>query len=232
MLKINTTKVIPLILSVVPTPAKLKEAAQHLGDAARAEWIRLAKAELRSSSRDYIEAIGEPVLKRGGREVHITLEGALPNMIETGWPGGDMRAYLAHVGAPNAKLSKEGFYYNHIPFRHGAPGTGGRNVGKPMNKRVYEVAKSLDPRERLDHRKVVDPAVAKLIRRKISKWHRTGRYQGMVRSGGFMTFRTISEKEPRGWIHPGIRARRLAGKVQKFVGEVAGLLIEDSLKGT
>jgi len=230
MLKFDTSKIVPVILSVVPSASKLRETATTLGAAAQSEWYRLAKSELRSSTKDYIDGIQDPVLKRGGKVVEISLEGPLPNMIEHGWPGGDQRAFLAHMGAKNAKLSKEGFYYNHIPFRHGSPGTGGRNVGKPMNKRVYEVVKNFGAKDRLDHKKMVDPAVAKIIRTKVHRWNSTGRYQGMVQRGGYMTFRTVSEKNPKGWIHPGIRARRLAPKVMNFIAETANALIEDSLK--
>lgn len=231
MLKIDTSDVTRVILGRVPTKTQLRSIAGHLADAARGEWIRLAQQELRSTSRDYIAAIGEPEPKKGGLSFDIKLEGALPNMLEKGWPGGDLRETIAHSGAPRAKLSKEGFWYSHIPFRHGTPGTRGRNVGKPMNKKVYSVAQQLGPRERLDHRKVVDPSVAKIIRRKMAKHHAVGRYQGMQKTGGgYFTFRTISEKVPRGWIHPGIRARRLAGKVQKFTGELAKHLIEDAIK--
>lgn len=231
MLKINASRIVPVILGVVPTRAALNEQARHLGDAARSEWVRLAQQELKSTSRDYIAGIGEPQVKRAGREVHISLEGMMPNMIEHGWPGGNMREFLAHAGAPNAKQGKEGQWYNHIPFRHGSPGTGGRNVGRPMNRKVWAAAKELGAGQRLNHKKMVDTKLAKLITRKIRRWHHSGRYEGLTRTGGgFMTFRTISEKVPRGWVHPGIRARRLANKVQDFVAELAGHLMDEGLR--
>lgn len=231
MLKIDTTDVTRVVLGTVPSKAKLRQIARQLADAARGEWMRLAQEEMRSTSADYIDGLSDPKPLKGGLAYDIKLEGALPNMLEKGWPGGDLRETLAHSGAPRAKLSNEGFWYNTIPFRHGTPGTGGRNVGKPMSKKVYSVASQLKPRERLDHRKVADPAVAKIIRRKMAKHHAVGRYQGMQRTGGgYFTFRTISEKVPRGWIHPGIRARRLAGKVQKFTGELAKHLIDEAIR--
>lgn len=231
MLKINASRIVPVILGTVPTRADLHEQARRLGDAARSEWTRLAQQELKTSTATYVDGIGDPQIKRGGREVHISLEGMMPNMIEHGWPGGNMREFLAHAGAPNAKQGKEGQWYNHIPFRHGTPGTGGRNVGRPMNKKVYEAAKQLSVGGRLNHKKMVDAKLAKLITRKIRRWHHSGRYEGLTNTGGgYMTFRTISEKNPRGWIHPGIRARRLANKVQDFVAEMAGHLLDESLR--
>ena len=50
----------------------------------------------------------------------LTLEGTVPNMVEQGWTGGDLRQWLLH--GPNAKQGKNG-PYNVIPFGHGTPGT-------------------------------------------------------------------------------------------------------------
>jgi len=224
MLKVDTTDVKRVVLRAAPTSAQLKAAAQQLATASRAEWIRLAQEELRSTTRDYIKGIGDPVFSKGGRAFSITLEGALQNMLENGWPGGDMRAFLDK--APRARRAKDGHLYNVIPFRHGSPGTGGRNVGRPMSKKLFDTASQLKPGDRLDHRKVLDPAVAKIIRKKLASHHAVGQYQGMIKSGGYFTFRVISEAVPRGWIHPGIRARRLAGKVQKYLGVLVPHVID------
>lgn len=225
MLKIDTSNVKRVVLSVVPTSSQLRQVASQLATAARAEWIRLAGDELRSSKNDYVRAISEPVFSKKGMAFSISLEGALPNMLEKGWAGGDLRAFLD--GAPRARRSKAGHLYNIIPFRHGSPGSGGRNVGKPMNSKVYDLAKRLGPGERLDSRKIMDPAIAAIVRRKMAKHHTVGRYEGMIKSGGYMTFRVISEANPKGWIHPGIRARRLGGKVQRFVGELMPHVFDD-----
>lgn len=230
MLKVDISDVRRVVVGRVPTSAQLKSIARQLSTAARAEWIRLAQDNLRSSQRDYIKSIGDPVFSKGGKAFTITLQGALPNMVEKGWTGGDLRAFLASSSAPSAKQSKEGHWYNRIPFRHGTPGTGGKNVGPAMPGKVYDAAKKLGPKERLDHRKIMDPATRALVRKKMKKHHAVGKYQGMVRSGGgYFTFRTISEKSPRGWIHPGIRARRLAGQVQKFIGPLAKHLLEEAV---
>lgn len=230
MLRVDISDVRRVVVGRVPTRAQMRDIAQRLSTAARAEWIRLAQNNLRSSQREYIQSIGDPAFTKGGMAFTISLTGALPNMVEKGWTGGDLRAFLASSSAPSAKKSKEGHWYNRIPFRHGTPGTSGKNVGPPMPGKVYKAAKQLGPRERLDHRKIMDPATRALVRQKMRKHHAAGRYQGMQRTGGgFFTFRTISEKSPRGWIHPGIRARRLAGQVQKFLGPLAKHMIEEAV---
>lgn len=91
------------------------------------EWIRLAQTELKSTSADYISGL-TPIMKEG-KELAIYLRGWLPNAIENGLEPYDMKPGLLH--GPHAKMGKNG-PYNTVPFRHGTPGTTGRNVGAPM----------------------------------------------------------------------------------------------------
>jgi len=66
---------------------------------------------------------------------------------------------------------------------------------------------------------------------KLREHHATDIYAGMVRmekvyGGGkpqshYMTFRTISEKVPVGWIRPATEGKHYAESVGKFVGEIA-----------
>jgi hypothetical protein len=44
-----------------------------------------------------------------------------------------------------------------------------------------------------------------------------------------MTFRTISEANPAGWIHPGIQARHLAIQVQTHIQGMAEQVITAAL---
>jgi hypothetical protein len=117
---------------------------RDIADAARAEWIRLAGRELRTSRRDYLNGI-QPVKMKGKGVAVITLLGELPNLIEEGMPQVDLHSTLL---GPNVPVSPPGEYGKHlkidpktmatgyyraIPFRHATPGTQGA-VGQPMGR--------------------------------------------------------------------------------------------------
>ncbi len=103
-------------------------------DAVRGEIVRLAHERLGTSTEDYINGLQPPVYHHppGSRVpsgvstvATIELAGWLPNAVEAGWDGGDMKAAL--LAGRNAKTAQDGTRYNTVPFRHGTPGTGGRN---------------------------------------------------------------------------------------------------------
>ena len=226
MLKIDTSDVQRTVLRTIPTKRQLQTALRRIGSAARGEWVRLAGEQLHSTKRDYVAGISNAKFEKGRKSMVIELNGPMPNMVEHGWSGGDMRVFLATGHAPNAKQAKDGHWYNHIPFRHGSPGTKGRNVGKAMPRSVHRFAKGLGRGQRIEHAAGIDEKTLKVIRKKERGWHASGRFEGMVKSGGYMTFRTISQNNPRGWIHPGIRARHLIPQVQRFVQKIAPAVIE------
>lgn len=122
---------------------------RDIADAARAEWIRLAGKDLRTTRRDYLNGI-QPVQMRGKGTAVITLLGELPNIIEEGMDTLDLHDTLL---GPNVPISEPGNYGKHlkvmkggglgyyraIPFRHATPGTGGA-VGQPMGRLYRESA--------------------------------------------------------------------------------------------
>lgn len=127
-----------------------------LAEMARGEWIRLAQEGLGSTSAEYIAGI-QPVEIRG-HTAAVHLVGELPNDLENGKLPFDMKPGL--LNGPRSKVTKKGTRYNTVPFRHGAPGTTGRNVGDPMPvtgplpgmsakgkniSAVYVLAKELSP---------------------------------------------------------------------------------------
>lgn len=134
MIEVNLDSVIPpsmranehLIAVIIP----------DLVEATRTEIIRLAQEGLTSTYDDYIQGVQEPkyhfpsgrIPESGGVVASIALVGMVPNMIESGWEGGDMKPAL--LAGRNAKQGKEG-PYNVVPFRHGTPGTTGR-AASPM----------------------------------------------------------------------------------------------------
>jgi len=242
IIKVDLSQAKAMILSVLPANSDRARILKGLGAAAVATWKRLALEQLRSSSRDYVAGISAPVYSKD--TVEITLEGRMPNMVEQGWSGGDMRKWL--LTSPKAKKGKNGPYMV-VPFRHGAPGTGGRNVGTPMPDAIHAVAKRLAPTisrpghaisgqggattvwgQRLHPGMKMKQEARQILGRLERPWHSTSIYMGMVRkaqplrtgkyqTSGFNTFRTISmhTNEPgKHWVHPGITARNLGAKVQ------------------
>jgi hypothetical protein len=255
LIKVDLTPAKAMILSAMPASADRDRVLRGLGAAAVATWKKLAQQELRSTSRDYIAGISAPILSANEKKVEIVLEGRVPNMVEQGWKGGDLRQWL--LSGPNVKQGKNG-PYNIVPFRHGTPGTGGRNVGNVMPGPIYDVAKKLAPTisrpgaaisgtggrttiwgARLHPGLPMKAEAAAILGRTEKPWHSTSIYMGMVRkaqptragryqTSGFQTFRTISmhTNDPgRHWIHPGIKARHLAAKVEQHMVKLAHQII-------
>jgi hypothetical protein len=256
IVKVDITPLVATVLRAMPSADDRTRIVHGIAASARAFWISLAQTRLRSTARDYIQGIQEDI---GDDYAVLTLEGTVPNMVEQGWTGGDLRQWLLH--GPNAKQGKNG-PYNVIPFGHGTPGTGGRNVGRPMPTDIHAAAKMLAPTlsrpgkvdtkggrttvygERLHpgSRNVNDVA-HKLLTTKSKPWHATSIFMGMIREGkqfssgriqttGYKSFRTISltDRAPgKHWFHPGIKARRFANEVNTHVGQVASRIVSATL---
>jgi hypothetical protein len=118
---------------LVNAPDFLAMVIPDIAEAARTEIIRLAQERLGSTGEDYIQNVS-PVayhLPKGklpmgdALAATIVLSGWLPNSVENGWPGGDMKVWL--LAGRNAKTGKTGGRYNTVPFRHGTPGVTGAN---------------------------------------------------------------------------------------------------------
>lgn len=220
---VDLSHVVATISGAVPNAGDVRRFVRALGASARSRWVELAQDELRSSSRDYVQGISQPIVADDGRSVRLELTGQVPNMVEQGWASHDLRDTV--LGGPATKVSKDGYRYVRIPFRHGTPGTGGRNVGKPMPRAVHQAAKALAPtlREGLGRpgaRSILEPQastahrlqpgmagaskqVEKILRKREQEWHKSSVYSGMMREvaayaktqqNKFMTFRTISDK--------------------------------------
>lgn len=220
VLKVNIEEISRAALARLPSKSDQQRMVQGLGAAATAFWKRLAQQRLRSTSRDYVQGL---TMDTGDRRVTITLDGVLPNMVENGFQGGDMRRWM--LSGPRAKKGKNGRYLI-VPFQHGSPGTGGRNVGPTMPTSVHDAARMLKgslsrtSREtglsrtvkyggRLsEHSAGVDAQAHQLLTTLKKPWHTSSIYQGMVRNEkmfkrakqttGYTTFRVISESTIRG----------------------------------
>ena len=93
------------VLARIPSQRDRENVIKGLHASAFAEWKRLAKQELKSSSRDYSAGLSEEVDRTTST---ITLSGTFPNMIEKGFAGGDMRQWM--LKSPKAKQGKNGKY--------------------------------------------------------------------------------------------------------------------------
>lgn len=217
LVEFDLTRAKAVILSALPTQADRTRILRGLGAAAVATWKRIAMEKLHATSRDYVNGIQGPDMD--DNVVRVSLEGQVPNMVEQGWKGGDERQWL--LSSPKAKQGKNGPYLV-VPFRHGTPGSGGRNVGTPMPPEIHEVAKKLAPTisrlgkpvggsgtsttiwgERLHPGLPMKEQARKILMTKAQPWHTTSPHMGMVRkaqptrsgkmqTSGYITFRTIS----------------------------------------
>lgn len=216
MISVKLDQAKATILASLPATADRTRIVRGLSAAALQKWKKLAQERLRSTSRDYVNGLEHSI---EGEKATISLNGKLPNMIERGWPGGDMRDWL--LSSPKAKQGKRGPYLV-VPFRHGSPETTGRNVGPTMPDSIYDVAKKLSPTLSRPGKAVSNQggrttvwgarlhpglpmsAQARGILGRVEKpWHATSIYMDMVRKGkhiaggkiqttGYHTFRTIS----------------------------------------
>jgi hypothetical protein len=131
---------------------------------------------------------------------------------------------------------------------HAAEGLMDKGSAAALGKAVYGQAKRLQRQESLgdtvrgrrrtyfyDRRRDVNVAVPKL-----APHHSTDIFAGMRRTGAgrhtqYMTFRTISEANPEGWIHPGMMARNLhkevEAHVQKLVVRAVHAAVNAAFKG-
>lgn len=118
-------------------PEVIRRLLPELAEGVKNEIVVQAQRELGSTSQEYVgglQLLHFPVsamaMKRGPmRFASIVLTGMLPNMLENGWAGGDMKEFL--LQGRTAKRGKDGSTYMTVPFRHQTPGTSGR-AGTPM----------------------------------------------------------------------------------------------------
>jgi hypothetical protein len=117
-------------------------------------------------------------------------------MVEEGWPETDLRTTV--LRSPHAHIAKDGSKYLAIPFRHGAPGSSGRNVGRPMPKPIHNVARYLaatqtasglggqPSRQQAGDRlglasSHMNRSARNILESKEKPWHTTSIYTGMIR---------------------------------------------------
>jgi hypothetical protein len=263
MIEVDLTGAVPAALHAYPDALAL--IIPDLVEECRSEIIRLAQQDLTSSADDYVQGVQPPKyhFARGKLPdteavvATIVLLGDLPNMIEKGWPGGDMKPGL--LGGRAVKMGKNG-PYTVVPFRHATPGTTGRAGGvmgsqhERVGKLTEEQAKKLGNRihkraKALMQHKAAGPLQEGQRRRlqaglatKLAEHHKTDIFAGMIRQvqptkrGGtqstYHTFRTVSGKsDPKAWIHPGIEPREFFKQAGSYIDKIAPRLLEKAVNG-
>lgn len=217
--RIEFDQVVQDLVRAVPHNQDAVRLVRGLASAARTNWVRLAQQKLNTTARDYVQGISQPEEESPGVMV-ITLKGRVPNMVEQGWPSTDLRETVI----PNArtrKVSKEGHAFVHVPFRHGTPGSSGKNTGRPMPAEIHRVAKHLAPHRsehgmgsfkgpESQHRaSVLRPGMSHVVLKKVSAeaqkilgtkarpWHSSSIYSGMVRQE--KTYSKATQSQYRTW---------------------------------
>lgn len=149
LLTIKLDRLIPSGMTALAaaSPQLLRTVLIDVATVAAHQWRKAAVDQLRSSAREYAEGVQDPVFI-GSDRAQVSLVGLVPNMVEQGWEGGDMRDWLCSPTAPNARPVKGPHgeiigYYNTIPYRHSKSGSG-YAVGTPIGSEY----KDMDPTER------------------------------------------------------------------------------------
>jgi hypothetical protein len=246
LIKIDLSKMKGAMIAIAAGPNDVDRLLRGVSAVVHQRWVSLAQQNLRTTARDYVAGI-QPVEVKN-RVARVVLVGVVPNLVENGMSAFDLRTTLLGLGARNARTAKDGSRYNTIPFGHGTPGSGGRNVGRPMPQAIHTIAKKLAPTlskpeggtqwgGRIHPGMRMSSAARAILSTKEKPWHWGSTYLGMVRQqktyakatqNKYTTFRRISSNVRRAkehWLHPGIRARNFAQRVQREVEPIVKALL-------
>jgi len=190
------------------------------------EWENEVNRTLKSSRQEYIANIN--VVDEGFAKGAVILTGWLPNAIEQGKDGWDMKDQF--LNGPNAKTGKDGSKYNTIPFTFGTPGALEENfTGGVLPQEIYDIARKqpLNQGIRKDQlpQQFQEPQKKsiKLPEAKSFKeyQHKHSIYEGVSKrkdkgtgQNTYGSFRRVSENsDPDSWIHPGFEAAHISDRV-------------------
>lgn len=235
-------------------------------ESTRTRIVAMAQAELGLSAEDYVQGVQEPVyyypsgkLPTGQVTVaSITLVGQIPNMIENGWAGGDMKPAL--LAGPNARDTADGGRVNVVPFRHATPTSKGRAA--PKMGSAYADTKGEEYAARLGmtiHNVAKSLAATTTTPEGATQWggrlregvggvgllrphHKTDIYAGMVREtkvykkakqSSYTSFRAVSTKsDPVAWIHPGIPPHHFFDRGAKEIDGIMERMLGAAMRGS
>lgn len=225
-----------------------KERMQRAADILIAEWGAEASAHMGSrSARAYRQSLvisevtdTHAVVSLGDPKARVSAKAArLAMMLEHGLgPGGigsegpfDIRQNVLKAGTRRLRQGKRGKYVN-VPFklsagdiermggsatRRAVQSAGFKHTTQNQHKTLYGGRLNAGHAAKLKSHHTTDPLHGLL---KFGSRYRGGRIQ----TSGFGTFRRMSE-QGKPWIHPGIKARKIAEKVSKMLPKLLeGLL--------
>lgn len=219
---------------------ELNQAVADTAHGAYAQIVATAQARLDKTRLDYLKNLRFD--KIGDNAWLISLDGTWPTMLEDGFPAFDMRSTLlksdktvevgSRAGQPWVRTGKEGQKYAAVPFQR-RPHTVAKGAadmsealrsltaynkkgrkqkltsvfkdefGRPLSGKVASVAKT--PMKDLDN-------IVKY--QKIYQNPNTGK---KTVQSIYMNYRTISEKQPNGWQHPGYEGLKAFLEAEQFI---------------
>lgn len=138
LIKVDVTDLIANVTRAMPAVKDMAEIRRTIAANALNFWRNQAKKKLKATSLEYQQALS---MQEHGERTFLVLTGLLPNLVENGFAGGDMRDWM--LRSPKAKMGKNGMYLN-IPFQHGTPGSTGRYVGAVMPPAIYKEVLKLE----------------------------------------------------------------------------------------
>jgi hypothetical protein len=163
----------------------------------------------------------------GNRYAHVPFRHSVPSA--AGLAATPMGERYGPQGEQSRAFASGGFY--------------DRGTARRLGEQIYALAKRMkfyggQFGPGLFHRERSDRLPSGLAPR-LAPWHKTDLYAGMVRTrpaapghrAQYMTWRTISEGVPEGWIHPGIEPRHLAEEVGQYAMGLVPRVIRSTLAG-
>jgi hypothetical protein len=258
LVKANVDKMLGAVVTKLPGTKSKKKMLTALGAAARLEWIGLASDDLKTTSRDYIQGISQVSVRGDTATIRLTgvlpnmVENGWPphdlrqtvlnsSKAKTSKAGGKYLAVPFRHGGPNTSGRYTGRPMPKQIF----------NVARRLEG-TYNTPHHKAQGARLGLHMRMGRGARKILESKQRSWHTTSIYTGMIRKAelsgnttfnkagqsvrrerttGFQTFRTISTNVRNGaqhWMHPGIKAKKLAPKVQKTIRQLSSKIIADA----
>jgi hypothetical protein len=188
------------------------------------EWEKQAIESLHSARNEYISHL--IVVDEGPGRGAVVLSGWLPNAIEQGASGFDMKEGM--LNGPNAKTSKSGNRYNRVPFSFGTPGALQENFSTILPTDIYQIVKKQPAGQPLQKENIPqsfrEPQKKSIQLPKskafVTYEHKSSIYEGVTKrkdaatgQSTYGSFRTVSDNsDGASWIHPGFDAANLAEK--------------------
>ena len=185
-------------------------------------WGMVAKKELGSTRTQYMNAIQIDSRGRFTGVAYLNPAAFLPNAIEVGMSGFDMKAGM--LKSPKAKMTKNGPVLT-IPFRFASAGSLGESsafsgVLPPSIQRMAKKSSGGLKLKNIPSKYHIPKSASLRSKGKSASFNQiknnqsTSIYEGLKKTGGgYITFRKVSlNSDPASWQHPGFTARNFSKK--------------------